>query len=141
MSGVTIRNQLGKIITNVEVTFATSTKGTSLLSYAFNWSTVNVMKGVNVEKTTKVDVGTVESGESKTVKKEMMYRGNKRGYWQVHFTYNGIRYAINKNNAQANPWPMDNRTEPEITILWAGAYIKFNFVFKSGNAYFYAKEV
>ena len=89
-------------------------------------------------KTVKFEVGDIPAGTSVTKEHKIKFSGDVRGYWQVYFTFNGSSWHIDKNNAQANAWSQDNGTIPEITVRKEVDKLRLDFVFNSGNAYFYA---
>ena len=140
MDGISVRNKLNKKITQVMVKYCESNKGTSVLSYTWNWSTVDVESKANVRWSQNISVGDIPQCEEKTVAERIGFDESTRGYWQVYFCFDGYNYKINKNNAMANPWAQDAGTKPEITIRKEGEYIRLDFVFDSGNAYFYAER-
>ena len=101
MKGVNIRNKLEFPLTDVKVIYGESNKGTSVLSYSFHWSTVDVSNSKNC-KTVKFDVRNVPAGTSVTKEHQINFSGDVRGYWQVFFRFSGSSWHMDKSNAQAN---------------------------------------
>ena len=137
---VIVRNRLDTVINNVRVVFTESNKGRSLLSYIFNWTTVDIESGDYVRFKKEVVVGEVKEKQQVKTKCELPFYGEERCYWQVYFHYGGRKYKINKNNAMVNPLPQDNRQYVEITVRREGSNIRLDFVMNSGDAYFYAEQ-
>ena len=141
LKGITLRNKLSLDISNVSVLYAQSDKGTGVFSYAFNWAIVDVETKENVRFTQNIHIGEIMKDKEKSVYESIPYEEGLRGYWQVYFTMGGRRYKIDKNNAQANIWQSDIGTMVEITVRNEESGIRIDFVFASGNAYFYARRM
>jgi len=82
---------------------------------------------------------TPRGGQQK-IECSLRFDEDYRHYWQVKFRMGGHRYRINKNNAQANVWGMDNNKTPRFILLKEGNYIRINMMFNSGTAYFYFEK-
>ena len=134
---VTVRNKLDATVENVKVVYAQSDKSTSLVSYAFDWSTVDVESDAHVISKKQVLIGSIEKCQEVSVDDDIPF-AKTRGYWQVYFQYNNCKYKIDKNNAMMNPFPQDDGKYVEITIRRESDNIRLDFVMDSGNAYFYA---
>ena len=141
LNKVIVRNKLETEITKVRVVFVQSDKGTSIFSYMFNWSKVDVEYGNSVCFKKEISVGDVEVDQEVEVHCELSYARGRRYYWQVYFFYGGRKYKINKNNAMVNLWSQDDGEYVEITIRKEASNIRLDFVMNSGNAYFYAEAV
>jgi hypothetical protein len=143
---VIVRNKLESPLTNVKVLYAQSNKKTGWWDYATDWRVVDVEDETNVlvQDRTSVVVGSVPVEEETRVSTSILFAEGARGYWQVYFDYNGRQYKIDKNNAQVNPWPVDDKKYVEITVRFEETTnrtrIRIDFVMSSGNAYFYAKQ-
>ena len=141
LNKVIVRNKLETEITKARVVFVQSDKGTSIFSYMFNWSKVDVEYGNSVCFKKEISVGDVKVDQEVEVDCELSYARGRRYYWQVYFFYGGRKYKINKNNAMVNPWSQDDGEYVEITIRKEASNIRLDFVMNSGNAYFYAEAV
>ena len=139
LNEVIVRNRLSTEIKNVKVVFTESNKSNSVISYLFDWSTVDVESGYCVRFKKEVIFGDVREKQQIKIRSELPFHGEERCYWQVYFEYQRKKYKINKNNAMVNPWPQDSGKYVEITIRNEGVYIRLDFVMNSGNAYFYAE--
>ena len=145
-SEVTIRNKLDKKITNVSLVYAAGDKCQARDALATDYwltldgRTIDIVKGYNTIFKSRVTIkfDDIKSKGKQSGKSKLEVSTYFRGYWMVYFTYNGVVYKINKNNAMCNPWPMDRNTELEITIMKEEEYIRINFLMTSGHAYFYA---
>ena len=88
-----------------------------------------------------MSLGSILSDQDKSNLNGLECSAEYRGYWQVYWKDNmHASYKINKNNAQANVWKMDDGKELEITLVDESNDIRIDFKFTSGNAYFYAKK-
>lgn len=142
LNGVIVRNQLTRQIENVQVVFAHSKKSTSWWAYATDWRTVDIETGDYIFGKYEVDVGNLENGGHRTVDKHLPFDDDERGYWQVYFRIGAVKYSIDKNNAQCNPWADDSGKYVEITLReeLPSKAIRVDFVLPSGNAYFYCHQ-
>jgi hypothetical protein len=142
---ITIHNKLEFDVKNFEVLCAASMKFTSSVSvlgldYVFDWRTVDVENGDNVNKKEKIFIGDVAADSQTSVYTSLKARCDLRSYWQVYWdTKSGNRYKLDKNNAQCNVWEMDDGREIDIFLISEANRIRVDFLFPSGRAYFYTK--
>ncbi|CAF3331439.1 unnamed protein product [Rotaria socialis] len=141
---INVRNRLDYDLKNVSVKYAAGNKiqaqGGLATEYWFDWKTVNIHTEENIKFTNLIAIGDVNSKSEKSAN-DLECSTYYRGYWQVYFTMNGVAYQLNKNNAQANVWDVDDGGELEITILKEGTDIRVDFKLASGNAYFYGEPI
>jgi len=64
---VIVNNRLNKSIRNVQVKYAQSDKSTTLLSYSFNWKTVDVTTKYGIMYDVMIDVGDVKRDDPNRV--------------------------------------------------------------------------
>ena len=150
LAGVTVTNDLENCtVSNVEITSVVSSKATGTLSYAFNWSNVDVAcvdksKGNWTWKQVVAvarDLAISPKGGSCNIGCKIFFDTKYRHYWQVKCIIGNSRYKIDKDNAQCNVWKIDKGSFPRFTFREenreGGKKIRIDMVFDSGRAYFY----
>merc|ERR1719309_689218 len=124
-------------MTDIEIYSVISERVASTFSYVTNWSYVDVEKNQKeglwqsrqiVSSCCRVPP---QGGQEKLVCALRFHEGY-RHYWQFKCRIDGKSYKINKNNAQANVWDMDDGKIPRFIILQEGDYVRINMIFSSG---------
>ena len=131
---VNVVNNLNDEISEVQVSYAESTKGRGT-SYLYNYKTVDIESEEAVNWKNDLKLGAIQSLHD-VVSTEYAYFGNNRGYWQVYFKYKGNDYKINKNNANFNLDKKDHEKTVVIEIFDHRKGIRANFEAPSGRDYF-----
>ncbi len=144
LRAIRVRNSLDPEapLTSVSVVFGESSKSYGFLASVFDWSTVDMVTKRNIISSERVlFVGEICTDEFEEVPRAIPFQGDRRTYWQVFFTYMGISYKLNTNNAEVAVLSDDDGRHMEINIRRSPEGIRVDFTCYTGNAFFFAKPV